>query len=50
MFFFRVWHAYIFEGLFDVNHDEASSLDLSTSLRSSGDLLEGPVQKLSSTA
>ena len=27
-FFFRVWHAYIFEGLFDVNHDEASSLDI----------------------
>lgn len=50
VFFFRVWHAYIFEGLFDVNHDEASSLDLSTSPRSSGDLLEGPVQKLSSTA
>lgn len=28
VFFFRVWHAYIFEGLFDVNHDEASSLDI----------------------
>ena len=27
-FFFRVWHAYIFEGLFYVNHDEARSLDI----------------------